>query len=72
MILAIQVGFSKTELLIDESDGIVSLMIVKEGDSEINIPVEVLLEDDTTAGMWLKAKRQSSPPSFHETASSAL
>ena len=45
------IGFSQTDLFVSEGDGTLSLMIVKDGDSEIDIQVEVLLEDVSATGM---------------------
>ena len=47
----ISIGFSQTDLFVSEGDGILTLMIIKDGDSEIDIPVEILLEDVSAAGM---------------------
>lgn len=50
--LAITIGFSQTNLSISEADGTLSLMIIKEGDSEIDVEIEILLEDVSAIGMF--------------------
>lgn len=50
--LAITVGFSQTDLSVNEADGMLSLMIVRDGDSEIDIQIEILLEDASATGMF--------------------
>lgn len=44
-------GFSQTEWFFNETDGIVSLVVVKEGDSEIETHIEFTLEDGSATGM---------------------
>ena len=51
-ISVIIVEFSLYELFVDETDGVVSLMVVKEGDSEVEVKVEVQLEEDSATGMY--------------------
>lgn len=47
----IYLGFSQDELFVDEAGGVVMLMLVKEGYSEIEAHVEFHLKDVSTAGM---------------------
>ena len=51
-ISVIIVEFSLYELFVDETDGVVSLMVVKEGDSEVEVKVAVQLEEDSATGMY--------------------
>lgn len=48
----INIGFSETDLSINEAEGTLSLMIVKEGDSEIAVQIEILLKDASATGMF--------------------
>ena len=48
----VTIGFSQAGLSVNEADGPLSLMIVKEGDSEIDIEIEIQLEDASATGMF--------------------
>ena len=47
----VDVEFSLEELFVDEADSVVSLMLVKEGDSEVDVHVAVQLEEDSATGI---------------------
>ena len=49
---AINIGFSQADqLFVNETQGTLSLMILKEGDTNIDIHIQILLEDDSATGM---------------------